>query len=224
MKTCPKCNASMPDDVNFCTECGTKMSEPQEQTKFCISCGAKIPYEAQFCPECAAKQVVEEKKKIDLYESITKPEISFQAGYGHNYVAAGAGGLTISLLGISYESNLKSVSAVLSLIGTLGQKTRISISFKDITAIGIQEKGRTVVVAVKDGTHHVFGSPFGTDTQVAKKIAYLIELYRRMYWYYGEYVDHPYLRQIVPIGYFKDAPRVDNLSNEELINFYHTLY
>ena len=136
MKTCPKCNASMPDDVNFCTECGTKMSEPQEQTKFCISCGAKIPYEAQFCPECAAKQVVEEKKKIDLYESITKPEISFQAGYGHNYVAAGAGGLTISLLGISYESNLKSVSAVLSLIGTLGKKTRISISFKDITAIG----------------------------------------------------------------------------------------
>ena len=70
MKTCPKCNASMQDDVNFCTECGTKMSEPQEQTKFCISCGAKIPYEAQFCPECAAKQVVEEKKKIDLYESI----------------------------------------------------------------------------------------------------------------------------------------------------------
>lgn len=75
MKTCPKCNASMPDDVNFCTECGTKMSEPQEQTKFCISCGAKIPYEAQFCPECAAKQTEMNQAKQIVLDDISREKL-----------------------------------------------------------------------------------------------------------------------------------------------------
>lgn len=31
MKTCPKCNAALPDDAIFCTNCGTNMTPPPVQ-------------------------------------------------------------------------------------------------------------------------------------------------------------------------------------------------
>ena len=77
MKNCPKCNASMPDGVKFCTECGNKMENPQQQesaTKFCNSCGAKIPREAKFCPECSAPQIEEHTEK-PTYTFTSKEEV-----------------------------------------------------------------------------------------------------------------------------------------------------
>ena len=226
MKTCPKCNASMPDDVNFCTECGTKMSESQEQTKFCISCGAKIPSEAQFCSECAAKQVVEERtQSVDIYEDVNNPQIKIQCGYGYHTSQTVPGEVTITPHGLLFESNSKGVSAFFASIATLGQKTRMGIKFKDITHMSIMQNGYLLYISTRDGGEHVFSGPsafaLGENKQCVKKLTYLTELYRRMYWYYGEYVDGPYLRVQESVGYFQKAVlRVDTLSDEELINFY----
>lgn len=231
MKTCSKCNTSMPDDVKFCIECGNKMEMPQQaQTKKCVSCKAVIPTEADYCPECGAKQVVEEKRKtVDLYESVNNPEINIQCGYGYNSPNTVVGSVTISPTGILFESNAKGITGVLSAIATLGQKTRMGILFKDIEYIGVRQKGYLLYIRTKDGTDHVFSGPsvlaLDANKNCVKKIAYLVELYRRMYWYYGEYKQEVYLSVAVPVGYFEDAViRVDNLSDAKLINFYHTLY
>lgn len=77
MKTCPKCNASMPDDVNFCTECGTKVDLriENETTKICNSCGAQIPREARFCPECCSKQSEDATVGTKEAKNISKSEL-----------------------------------------------------------------------------------------------------------------------------------------------------
>lgn len=226
MKTCPKCKTSMPDDVNFCTECGTKM-EQQNQTKVCISCGAQIPNESSFCPECGAKQNEETNQKVDIYECVNEPEISIQCGYGLNSPQTVPGSATITPKGIIFESNAKGVSGFFASIATLGQKTRMGIPYKEITHIGVVQNGYLLYIATNDGSTHTFSGPsafaLGENKKCVKKLAYLIELYRRMYWYYGGYEQEFYISQEIPVGYFQDAViRVDNLSDEELIHFYQT--
>ena len=47
---CPNCNAMMPKDAKFCSECGTNFS------KTCVSCQKAIPVNSKFCSECGAAQ------------------------------------------------------------------------------------------------------------------------------------------------------------------------
>ena len=46
--TCPKCQAKLPADTKFCSQCGTKLSAPP----VCPSCGAQVPEGTKFCSQC----------------------------------------------------------------------------------------------------------------------------------------------------------------------------
>ncbi len=71
MKICPNCNLQLADDEIFCSNCGTKYSEPvavqENPNKTCAQCGAEV--EGRFCARCGApysKPVIsaEQSKKI----------------------------------------------------------------------------------------------------------------------------------------------------------------
>ena len=49
---CPNCGATITS--NFCTECGTKKPEKQEE-KFCSNCGNKVGETDRFCMNCGTQ-------------------------------------------------------------------------------------------------------------------------------------------------------------------------
>ena len=58
---CPKCNAQVKEDMEFCGECGADL------TQKCPSCSEKIRWSRKFCPKCGAN--IKEKEithKLDL--------------------------------------------------------------------------------------------------------------------------------------------------------------
>lgn len=55
-KTCPSCNANIPQRVRFCPDCGadTTAAKPKGATVKC-TCGADLPAGTKFCSSCGAK-------------------------------------------------------------------------------------------------------------------------------------------------------------------------
>ncbi len=53
-KQCPKCHASIEQDVRFCKHCGhdTTLVEQAKDMMKCVECGAKINENSKFCIEC----------------------------------------------------------------------------------------------------------------------------------------------------------------------------
>ena len=49
---CNNCGTMLPDTVNFCTECGTKLDKVEETKSTCSNCGAELREGANFCVEC----------------------------------------------------------------------------------------------------------------------------------------------------------------------------
>ena len=49
---CPNCGATITG--KFCTECGTKRPEENEE-KLCPKCGNKVEKDAKFCINCGEK-------------------------------------------------------------------------------------------------------------------------------------------------------------------------
>ena len=49
VKICPKCNASVPENMKFCGSCGNPLDTPK---KVCANCGAEIPDGMKFCGQC----------------------------------------------------------------------------------------------------------------------------------------------------------------------------
>ncbi|MFB6073404.1 MAG: zinc ribbon domain-containing protein [Haloarculaceae archaeon] len=50
---CPDCGASLAPDVNFCSQCGTDVSDlPIEGLSACPSCGADVDDDDNFCASC----------------------------------------------------------------------------------------------------------------------------------------------------------------------------
>jgi predicted RNA-binding Zn-ribbon protein involved in translation (DUF1610 family) len=60
--TCSKCGATLPENVNFCNECGMKVPE-KHKTAQCTSCGKDMPEDARFCPFCGAAPVIESQPR-----------------------------------------------------------------------------------------------------------------------------------------------------------------
>ncbi len=61
---CPECGFNNPDDMRFCTNCGTKLEAtappraPTTSAKSCPQCGAQVRPEARFCDQCGASLTV----------------------------------------------------------------------------------------------------------------------------------------------------------------------
>ena len=53
--TCTKCGSFVPEGVNFCQECGTKVERIQQQSNVCKECGTQLPDNVLFCPTCGQK-------------------------------------------------------------------------------------------------------------------------------------------------------------------------
>ncbi len=54
---CPKCNATVPGSMSFCSQCGEKIVRTAKPEK-CEFCGAELIKDKKFCPDCG-KEVVE---------------------------------------------------------------------------------------------------------------------------------------------------------------------
>ncbi len=50
---CPNCNSEVPENSNFCLECGAKIELPNENEIICPACGKKTN-KGKFCMECGA--------------------------------------------------------------------------------------------------------------------------------------------------------------------------
>ncbi|MGN0662432.1 MAG: zinc-ribbon domain-containing protein, partial [Faecalibacterium sp.] len=61
--TCKNCGCELPDDAQFCTHCGTKVSAPR-----CPSCGRILPEDAAFCTFCGTRLVPEETRAENTTE------------------------------------------------------------------------------------------------------------------------------------------------------------
>jgi hypothetical protein len=60
MLTCDKCNASLEDGSEYCSECGSKVYE----TIYCSECGAKTTSEFDLCQKCGKPVGAETPKKL----------------------------------------------------------------------------------------------------------------------------------------------------------------
>ncbi len=79
---CPKCSAQIPDNMKFCTNCGTKLKHASKSQKVgkdifgfkCPYCSAKISSNSKFCRKCGKQLEINEKNEInpkdDLIEGL----------------------------------------------------------------------------------------------------------------------------------------------------------
>ena len=63
MKVCPGCGATVQVEAPFCSQCGTRVPdpepiavEPDPNGKFCHACGLWLEPDAMFCGGCGVKQ------------------------------------------------------------------------------------------------------------------------------------------------------------------------
>jgi hypothetical protein len=52
---CRICNAKLPSNTSFCTECGQSLKSNSTTELTCARCGENLSEEYQFCPECGEK-------------------------------------------------------------------------------------------------------------------------------------------------------------------------
>lgn len=52
---CRLCNAKVPANSSFCTECGQNLMDSSGSDLTCASCGENLSDEYRFCPECGEK-------------------------------------------------------------------------------------------------------------------------------------------------------------------------
>lgn len=216
MKNCPNCNAQIEDDALFCIHCGTKIDAVQPDMKICSNCGAEIPQGAKFCPECAAEQQ-EQGIEIDPFGDWKPREFVFECLYGCDVEPSYPGKVIINPVECQFKTIYKGLS-VLFAIRTWGTKANLTINIKDITHMSIMERGYLLFVRTSDGATHIFAGPnlrLRANKLFVKRMAYILELFRRMYWYYT-------CRIIPYVDGFRDAVELldhNNLSDVELIKF-----
>ena len=62
---CIQCGHQIPEDSEFCTECGANMqSVAEEQEGFCTECGVKLPADSAFCADCGAEIAIPEDERF----------------------------------------------------------------------------------------------------------------------------------------------------------------
>lgn len=193
-------------------------------------CKASIDDDAIFCPECGAKQRQSKKKEQvkeipSIFDSITARELCIHCGYSYGSPDAILGDVTISTSGIFFQSK----SSGFGIFTTLLQGSKsASFQFEEITHMGIMDKGLSLYVHLSDGATHIFWGPtllnFSQNKECVKKLGYIFELYRRMYWHYFTNEHGVHLTISKPIGSFSNSSvDFDEISDETLVNFFRTI-
>lgn len=190
--------------------------------KTCVYCHASIPNEANFCPHCGNSQPNPTPQYVPgIYDCVNLRVLVIPCACLDN---GAIGNVQISPVGVIFESNSDTIQGFLNTLALFGRKTRFSFALKSLKYMGILGHGLQLFICLDDGTHYLLGGPtywgISKNRETIKRIAYIIELYRRMYWYYGGYQQGG-VSLNYPIGYHKDSQiRFHELSDEALINFF----
>ena len=81
MKVCAKCQAEYPDDMAFCSYCGTPL-QPKIQETVCPACGKAVhAANLRFCPYCGYSFTSSETKKVSNTKPPLPPEVSIKKNY-----------------------------------------------------------------------------------------------------------------------------------------------
>ena len=66
-KACRRCNAVMPFDSLFCSQCGGTLKKRKSETmKYCRYCGNRLHFLGEFCPDCGKEINIVSKPKVFL--------------------------------------------------------------------------------------------------------------------------------------------------------------
>lgn len=214
MKTCPKCHAQLVDDALFCSHCGAPVEATTLTTQTCQSCGTENPIGAKFCRECGMP--------FDIFNDVKLKTLSFNGAFNWGSVSTLPCKIIITPYKVVIEWN------AFTRIFEFGDKPELP--FKEITAMGIIKRRGVHLLCIqgKEDENQGFFSSISMsrdkNNEFVKKIAYIIELYRRKYWWYDEYKTEDMYAGERPIGGFEnDVEDITSVSNEELIEFYKSL-
>ena len=230
MKTCSNCHAQIEDDALFCMNCGTKIESTliEEKTKFCTSCSAKIPAEAKFCPECSAKQDTEEPPSQKKFNSpISRRNLVLKG----SVTACRQPNEELKNMGFQFgELRLYNDQAYFTTentnfllkMQTMGRNSKFGIYYRNI--IGINLNQYELLVIENNGAAYFFGGHGFTKSSCKAdvlKMAYMMELYRRLYWMCDENGDGTYPSLTTNMD--KNVVDFNNVSMSDLITLYNQL-
>lgn len=63
-RSCPKCGTIVPQNTNFCPNCGANMQQSAVATEKCPKCGTQVKQGSKFCPNCGNPMEQPEPQKI----------------------------------------------------------------------------------------------------------------------------------------------------------------
>ena len=67
-RSCPKCGTIVPQNTNFCPNCGNSMQAQAAATIACPKCGTQVQQGVKFCPNCGNPMKPPEPQKIKCPE------------------------------------------------------------------------------------------------------------------------------------------------------------
>lgn len=213
MKTCPNCKTEFEENIVFCPYCGVKLYPIENNAAKCSSCGTEIPNGARFCPKCGIP--------FDIFADIELKTLSFKGAFNWGSVSTIPCTIIVNRYKVTIEWN------VITRIFEFGE--RPEIRYKDITHAGIIVRRNTQLLCIQDsdGDQGYFSSMSmrrEQNREFVKRIACIIEFYRRIYWWYDEYKSEDQYAGEVSVGRFEDAVQdMSSVSNEELIEFYKSI-
>lgn len=156
---------------------------------------------------------------LEVFKDVKLRELEFKCGYryGDPY-GAHSGTLMIDPFKIRFDWNF-----FVSLL-TFGLEDPQIIELKHIVRIGIVRYLGFHILCIEDDQEEKYYFSSRTrsgNKEFAIKIAYLIELYRRMYWSQNEYKGNGSSGKVLSLKRFEEAEEdMSTKSDEDIMGFY----